>query len=46
MREKRNVYRLLVGKPEVKRRLRRPKHRWVDNIGMDLVGIRGVVWMD
>jgi hypothetical protein len=36
MREKRNAYRLLVGKPEGKRPLRRPRHRWVDNIGMDL----------
>jgi hypothetical protein len=36
MREKRNAYRLLVGKPEVKRRLRKPRCRWVDNIKMDL----------
>jgi hypothetical protein len=36
MGEKRNAYRLLVGKPEVKRSLRRPRHRWVDNIRMDL----------
>jgi hypothetical protein len=33
---KRNVYRLLVGKPEGKRPLGRPKLRWVDNIRMDL----------
>jgi hypothetical protein len=39
MGEKRNVYRLLVGKPEGKRPLRRPRHRWVDNIKMDLVEI-------
>jgi hypothetical protein len=31
MREKRNVYRLLVGKPEGKRLLIKPRHRWVDN---------------
>jgi hypothetical protein len=36
MGEKRNVYRLLVGKPEVKRPLGRPRRRWVDNIRMDL----------
>jgi hypothetical protein len=33
--EKRNAYRLLVGKPEGKRPLRRPRRRWVDNIKMD-----------
>jgi hypothetical protein len=33
---KRNAYRLLVGKPEGKRPLGRPRHRWVDNIKMDL----------
>jgi hypothetical protein len=32
MREKRNAYRLLVGKPEGKGPLGRPKRRWVDNI--------------
>jgi hypothetical protein len=36
MGEKRNTYRLLVGKPEGKRPLGRPKRRWVDNIRMDL----------
>jgi hypothetical protein len=36
MGEKRNVYRLLVGKQEGKRPLGRPKSRWVDNIRMDL----------
>jgi hypothetical protein len=36
MGEKRNMYRLLVGKPEGKGPLGRPKRRWVDNIGMDL----------
>jgi hypothetical protein len=39
MGEKRNVYRLLVGKPECKRPLGRPKHRWMDNIKMDLLEI-------
>jgi hypothetical protein len=36
MAEKRNAYRILVGKPEGKRPSRRPRHRWVDNIKMDL----------
>jgi hypothetical protein len=36
MGEKRNAYRLLVGNPERKRPLGRPRHRWVDNIRMDL----------
>jgi hypothetical protein len=36
MGEKRNAYRLLVGKPEGRRPLGRPRHRWVDNIKMDL----------
>jgi hypothetical protein len=35
-RERRNVYRLLVVKPEGKRPLGRPRHSWVDNIRMDL----------
>jgi hypothetical protein len=34
--EKRNAYRILVGKPEGKRSLGRPRRRWVDNIEMDL----------
>jgi hypothetical protein len=34
--EKRNAYRLLVGKLEGKRPLGRPRRRWVDNIMMDL----------
>jgi hypothetical protein len=34
--EKTNAYRLLVGKPEGKRPLGRPRRRWVDNIRMDL----------
>jgi hypothetical protein len=36
MGEKRTAYRLLVGKPEGQRPLGRPRHRWVDNIRMDL----------
>jgi hypothetical protein len=34
--EKRNVYRILVGKPEGKSPLGRPRRRWVDNIKIDL----------
>jgi hypothetical protein len=36
MGEKRNAYRILVGKPESKRQLGRPRRSWVDNIKMDL----------
>jgi hypothetical protein len=39
MGEKRNVYRLLVGKPEGKRPLGRPRRRWMNNIKMDLLEI-------
>jgi hypothetical protein len=39
--EKKNAYRILVGKPEGKRPLGRPRHWWVDNIEMDLT-IRGM----
>jgi hypothetical protein len=39
MGDKRNVYRLLVGKPEGRRLLGRPRHRWMDNIKMDLLEI-------
>jgi hypothetical protein len=39
MGENRNIYRLLAGKPEGKRPLGRPRHRWVDNIRMDLVEV-------
>jgi hypothetical protein len=47
MGEKRNVYRLLVGKPEGKRPLGRPRHRQIDNIKMDLLelGISVVDWI-
>jgi hypothetical protein len=37
--EKRNAYRLLVGKPEGKIPLGRPRRRWVDNIRTDLVQV-------
>jgi hypothetical protein len=37
--EKRNTYRLLVGKPEGRRPVGRPRCRWLDNIGMDLVDV-------
>jgi hypothetical protein len=42
-----NVYRLLVRKPEGKRPLGRPRRRWVDNINMALVviGLGGVDWI-
>jgi hypothetical protein len=43
MGETRNAYILLVGKPEGKRPLGRPKHRWVDNIRMYF---REVGWGD
>jgi hypothetical protein len=39
MGKKRNMYRLLVGKPEGKRPLGRPRHRFVDNIKMHLAEI-------
>jgi hypothetical protein len=45
--KRRNMYRLLVGKPEGKKLLGRPRHRWVDNIRMDLeeVGWGDVDWI-
>jgi hypothetical protein len=47
MGENRNTYRLLVGKPEGKRPLGIPRHRWVDNIKMDIgeSGWGGVDWI-
>jgi hypothetical protein len=47
MKEKKNSYMLLVGKPEGKRPLGRPRCRWVDNIRMDLgeVGWGDVDWI-
>jgi hypothetical protein len=46
--EKRNAYRILVGKPEGKRPLGRPRRRRVDNIKMDLTEIEwaGMDWID
>jgi hypothetical protein len=44
----RNVYRVLVGKPEGKRPLERPRRRWEDGIKMDLREIgwgEGVEWI-
>jgi hypothetical protein len=47
MGEKRNVYSLLVGKPEGKRPLGRPRHRWIDNIKMGPleIGLSVVDWI-
>jgi hypothetical protein len=44
------IYRLLVGKPEGKKPLGRPKRRWIDNIKIDVLGIglgvwTGLVWL-
>jgi hypothetical protein len=48
MEKKRNAYRILVGEPEGKRPLRRPRRRWEDNIRMDLreIGWGGMDWID
>jgi hypothetical protein len=48
MGERRDVYRVLVGKPEGKRPLRRPRRRWEDNIMRDLqeVGCRVMDWIE
>jgi hypothetical protein len=48
MGEKRNAYRILVGKPEEKRPLGKPRRRWADNIKMDLreIGWDGVDSID
>jgi hypothetical protein len=47
MGEERKVYKVLVGKPEGKRPLERPRRRWEDGIRMDLreIGLRGVDWI-
>jgi hypothetical protein len=46
--EGRGVYRVLVGKPEGKRSLGRPRRRWEDDIKMDLleVGCGSIDWID
>jgi hypothetical protein len=48
MGEKRNPYRILMGKPKGRRPLGRPSRRWVDNIKMDLreIGWDGMDWID
>jgi hypothetical protein len=48
MRTKRNAYMILVGKPEGKRPLGRPRRMWVDNIKIDLreIGWDGMDWID
>ena len=48
MGERRCIYRVLVGKPEGKRPLGRPRRRWEDNIKMDLqeAGCGGVDWIE
>jgi hypothetical protein len=44
----RNAYRILMGNPEGKRPLGRPRHRWVDNIKMDLreIGSGGMDYLN
>ena len=44
MGERRGVYRVLVGKPEGKRPLGRPRRRWEDNIKMDLQEVGCELW--
>jgi hypothetical protein len=44
MGEKRNAYRILVGKPKEKRPLGRPRRRRMDNIKIDIREIEGMVW--
>ena len=45
---RRGLYRVLVGKPQGRRPLGRRRHRWEDNIKMDLQGVRcgGRDWID
>jgi hypothetical protein len=45
---KRNAYRILVGKPDGKRPLGKPRRRWEDNIRMDLreIGWGGMDWIN
>jgi hypothetical protein len=47
IKSRRIKYRLLVGRPEGKRPLGSPRHRWLDNVKMDLlqVGFGGVDWI-
>jgi hypothetical protein len=48
MGEKRDAYMILVGNPEGKRPLGRPRRRWVDNIKIDFgeIGWDGMNWID
>ena len=48
MGERRGLYRVLVGRPKGKRQLGRPRHRWEENIKMDLqeVGCGGMDWIE
>ena len=48
MKERRGVYRVLVGKSEEKRPIGRPRRRWEDNIKKDIqeVGCEGMDWID
>jgi hypothetical protein len=48
MGELRNLYKILIGKPEGKRPLRKPRHRWEGNIKMYLreIMLEGVDWID
>jgi len=48
MEERRIICRVLVGKPELKKSLVRPRHRWEDNIKMDLPEVGCVImdWID
>jgi hypothetical protein len=47
MGEERKVYKVLLGKPEGKRPLGRPRHRWEDGVRMDFreIGLGGVDWI-
>jgi hypothetical protein len=48
MRDRRGVFRVLVGKPEGKRSLGRPRRRWDDNnqMGLQEVGCAGMEWIE
>jgi hypothetical protein len=48
MRERRGAYRILFGRPEGRRPLERPRHKWEDNIKMDLQAVvwHGTDWID
>jgi hypothetical protein len=48
MKESRNAYRLLVGRPEGRRLPRRPRYRWVDNIKINIrrLGWGDMEWID